>query len=115
MVQGVANRLDYRSHSRGDRFPDLLACHHNSLRQARNEVPTPYLSRTLFGHGKSAAKLYLELLSSLSADGHLIVLLDVTRYRHVHVVSCHPDRCLRNDAAQGDYGNLGRAPAYIDH
>src|SRR5215207_6172156 len=115
MVQGVSNRLDYRSHSRGDRFPELLACHHDSLRQPRNEVPTPHFSRTLFGHRKSAAKLYLELLGGLSTNGDLVVLLDVTRDSHVHIVSCHPDRCLRHDAAQGDHGNLSCAPAYIDH
>src|SRR5918995_2599582 len=114
-IQGVANRLDYRGHSAGDRFPDLFTGYLDGLGQPRDQIPAPNLGRTLFGHGKSASKFYLELLGGLGTDGDLVLLLDVARDRHVHVVSCHPDRCLRHDAAQGDHGNLGGASAYIDY
>src|SRR5690348_8147484 len=108
---GVHDLLDRLLH----RFPNLARVYADDLRDTRDEVAALYLHLALFPDRGGGSDLNLDLLRRGLADEEVVILAHELHDRLVQLVAAGADRGVRNDARQGDHGDLRRATADVDH
>src|SRR4029079_7769618 len=89
LVQRGLDRVEDLTDGLVERAAHLLGGDHDRLRQAREHDAAAPLGLHLLGQLPRGADLELELLSGLLADQELVLLLDVTHDRLVHLVAAY--------------------------
>src|SRR5215217_6836365 len=114
-VQGVLDGVDDLVDRLLDRLADLCGADGDRLGQAADQVAAADVGGRLLGQGERRAEVDLDLLGGPLAQHQRVLLLDVADDRLVQLVAADADALAGDDAAEGDHGHLGGAPADVDH
>src|SRR6478736_3596558 len=113
-VERDLDRVDDCRHWFLDRFAYLFGRDDDRLRQPGDEVAAADLRVELLFQRVRARERDLDLLRGSLTERERVFLLDVRDDRVVELVARDPDGFARDDAAQRDDRNLGRAATHID-
>src|SRR3989344_716875 len=114
LLQHIIHRLYHLAKLAADRLHDLVRLHFRGAGQACDEVAALDEHRELLLERHRRTDVYLYILGHLVADGEVEGLFDVVGDRGIDAVPRALHRSRRNDAAQSEDGDVGRAAADID-
>ena len=114
LVERRLDRVDDLGNRILERATNLFRGDDHRLRKAREHVAPAHLGLHLLGQPIPGAHLELDLLGCLLPDKELVLLLDVSDDRVVHLVPTDSQRLRDDYPAEGDHRHLGRAAADVD-
>ena len=98
-----------------DRAPHLFGHEHDRLRQPRHEVAAAHLGLEVVVERPRRADRELDLLGGALTDRDAVLAAHVALDRGVDVERADAQRLERDDTAERDDRDLGRAAADVDH